>query len=153
MTVQFERGTVWQRDVGQFDPGYVVVPPPVRVAPPIRGRRAVVPLAPAPSPVALGTTAFDGLWSVVIMTDSGPCDRAYRYGVRINDGFVSSDAAGGVALQGRVAPNGSVRVGISAGGIPPRARAACHPDLGSGTWHGQGSGASYVGTWQAERRG
>jgi len=31
-------------------------------------------------------TSFDGSWSVLIMTDAGTCDRAYRYGLRIAGG-------------------------------------------------------------------
>ncbi len=29
---------------------------------------------------------YDGNWSVLIVTDSGSCDRAYRYALRIADG-------------------------------------------------------------------
>ena len=32
---------------------------------------------------------FDGQWSVLIVTESGTCDRAYRYGVTIRSGNVS----------------------------------------------------------------
>jgi hypothetical protein len=73
--------------------------------------------------------------------------------VQINNGFVSSDAAGGVSLQGRVAPNGAVRVSVAAGGQSAEGQGRMSPTLGSGVWHGQGSGASCAGTWQAERRG
>ncbi|HEV3371537.1 MAG TPA: hypothetical protein VG145_03250, partial [Xanthobacteraceae bacterium] len=32
---------------------------------------------------AAATPNYDGLWSVVIVTEKGSCDRAYRYPVRI----------------------------------------------------------------------
>ena len=31
---------------------------------------------------------FDGNWSVLIVTNSGPCDRGYRYGLSIRNGFL-----------------------------------------------------------------
>ena len=40
------------------------------------------------SPVATARTPFDGAWSVLIITDRGTCDRAYRYALRIADGRV-----------------------------------------------------------------
>ena len=40
---------------------------------------------------------------------------SYRYGVQINNGNVVYDGGGPITLQGRVAPNGAVRVIVSAG--------------------------------------
>ena len=37
---------------------------------------------------ALARTPFDGNWSVLIVTDAGDCDRAYRYALVIRDGRV-----------------------------------------------------------------
>ena len=34
------------------------------------------------SPHAMARTPFDGAWSVLIVTDRGTCDRAYRYALR-----------------------------------------------------------------------
>jgi hypothetical protein len=45
---------------------------------------AVLVLAATVSGSAKTTrTSFDGTWTVLIMTDAGTCDRAYRYGLRI----------------------------------------------------------------------
>ncbi len=33
--------------------------------------------------------AFDGLWSVLIVTEKGDCDRGYRYPIRIARGALS----------------------------------------------------------------
>ena len=45
--------------------------------------------AAAPGPTFAAARAnFDGNWSVLIVTDSGPCNRAYRYGVAIRSGSV-----------------------------------------------------------------
>ena len=37
---------------------------------------------------ATSAPSHDGLWSVVIVTERGTCDRAYRYPVRISRGNV-----------------------------------------------------------------
>jgi hypothetical protein len=39
--------------------------------------------------VARARTGFDGIWSVMIITDNGACDRAYRYPLRIANGRTS----------------------------------------------------------------
>jgi hypothetical protein len=150
MVIQFDRGTVWQRDLGQFDTGYLV---PAKPQAPVKTKPVIAPISPAPSPAAR-TANFDGSWSVTIVTESGPCDRAYRYGVQITNGYVSSDAAGGVAtLQGRVAPNGSVRVNVSAGAQFAEGQGRMSSNVGTGTWQGQGPGGACAGSWQAQRRG
>src|SRR5262245_50205244 len=38
---------------------------------------------------ATAATSYDGTWSVLIITNSGPCDRAYRYAVSIRNGVVN----------------------------------------------------------------
>jgi hypothetical protein len=161
MTIQFDRGTIWQRDLGEPPAPPVVtrrsartVSPKVvapKVAPTNKHVSAVVPSRPVPSaPVA---TAFDGDWSVVIMTQSGGCDRAYRYGVRISNGDVVYDGGGPVDLQGHVFSNGSVRVRVSGAGQEANGQGRLSRTVGTGTWQGQGSLGSCAGVWQAERRG
>jgi hypothetical protein len=161
-TIQFDRGTIWQRDLGEPPPA----PPAVtkrsaktaspkvvqpEVAPTDKHVSAAVPSRPAPAaPVA---TAFDGDWSVVIMTQSGGCDRAYRYGVRISNGDVVYDGGGPVDLQGHVFSNGSVRVRVSGAGQEANGQGRLSRSVGTGTWQGQGSLGSCAGVWQAERRG
>jgi hypothetical protein len=158
MTIQFDRGTIWQRDLGG--------PPP---APPVVTRRSAKTVSPKvvqpkveqtdrrisarPIPAAPVATAFDGDWSVVIMTQSGGCDRAYRYGVRISNGDVIYDGGGPVDLQGHVFSNGSVRVRVSGAGQEANGQGRLSRTVGTGTWQGQGSLGSCAGVWQAERRG
>jgi hypothetical protein len=169
MTLQFDRGTIWQRDLGEPPPAPVdrsnlkrgakagriadrVVSAPVSASAPVVVARPPVtkPTAPRPAPV---TNAFDGDWSVVIMTQSGGCDRAYRYGVRIANGDVVYDGGGPVDLQGHVFSNGSVRVSVSGAGQQANGQGRLSRTLGTGTWQGQGSLGSCAGVWQAERRG
>jgi hypothetical protein len=96
--------------------------------------------------------AFDGDWSVLIMTRNGPCDPSLRYGVQISNGQVVNNGAAAVDIQGRVNPNGTVRVNVQAGG--QWASGAGRLDLarGGGLWQGQGSAGACSGTWIAQRR-
>ena len=52
--------------------------------------------------MASAQRAYDGQWSVLIVTENGTCDRAYRYGVSIRSGGVYYDG-GVVNFTGRVA--------------------------------------------------
>ncbi len=101
---------------------------------------------------AVARTSYDGSWSVLIITHSGACDRAYRYGVQISDGYVLG-GGGPVNLQGRVAQNGIVRVSVSAGDQRADGSGRLSRDRGSGLWRGQGSAGTCAGRWEAERRG
>jgi len=94
---------------------------------------------------------YDGRWSVLIQTDRGACDRAYRYGLAIVNGNVSYAGDSGFVIRGRVAGNGSVTVRVSNGGSYADGRGRLSHSSGSGVWHGVGSGAC-SGRWLAERR-
>jgi hypothetical protein len=158
MTIQFDRGTIWQRDLGEPPAPPVVTRRsaklPKVVAPIEQTNKRVSAVVPSrPIPAAPVATAFDGDWSVVIMTQSGGCDRAYRYGVRISNGDVVYDGGGPVDLQGHVFSNGSVRVRVSGAGQEASGQGRLSRTVGTGTWQGQGSLGSCAGVWQAERRG
>src|SRR5262249_24632821 len=56
---------------------------------------------PPPAPAAAPAN-FDGRWSVVIITDSGSCDRAYRYRVRISGGRLYYDGDSAAVINGQV---------------------------------------------------
>ena len=42
---------------------------------------------------ATSAPSFDGVWSVVIVTEKGTCDRAYRYPIRISKGAVVNEGS------------------------------------------------------------
>jgi hypothetical protein len=161
MTIQFDRGTVWQRDLGELAPP----PPAVTInPPPAKGKKralALAPAAPAASPavrprpagVPAALTAFDGSWSVLILTQNGGCDRAYRYGVRISNGYVLNESGESVSLRGRVAPNGAIQVNVSSPVGQADGEGRLLRTSGNGTWQGQGPTGICTGVWQAERRG
>jgi hypothetical protein len=101
---------------------------------------------------AVARMSYDGSWSVLIITQSGPCERAYRYGVQISNGRVLG-GDGSANLQGRVAQNGAVRVSVSAGDQRADGSGRLSRDRGSGLWRGQGSTGTCTGRWEAQRRG
>jgi hypothetical protein len=104
------------------------------------------------SPPVMARTAFDGAWSVLIVTDHGTCDRAYRYALRINDGRVSYDDPN-FSVSGRVDGGGRVRVAVSAGGQSATGYGRLSGNSGQGFWNGRSAVSQCSGHWEAERRG
>src|ERR1043165_3614303 len=98
-------------------------------------------------------TSYDGNWSVLILTNSGPCDRGYRYGLSIRGGRVFYTGSLAVNADGQVSGNGVVRVRVSAGSQGATGVGRLPRDYGEGSWRGEGSAGSCSGTWTAERRG
>src|SRR5271154_6118489 len=72
--------------------------------------RSARPVPPAPASVA----QFDGMWSVSIVTDSGSCDRGYRYALHIANGRIFYDNPS-FNVNGQVNARGQVSVTVSAG--------------------------------------
>jgi hypothetical protein len=95
--------------------------------------------------------SFDGPWSVVVITKSGPCDQSYRYGVMIRAGTVSYLGGGAVSVSGRVLPNGSANVSVSAAGQSANGSGRLSGGRGGGTWRGQGPQGSCSGVWSASQ--
>src|SRR6185295_15870315 len=58
------------------------------------------------APARSAPLSFDGPWSVLVVTDQGSCDRAYRYGVEIRNGQVFYAGGSGVDISGQVNPRG-----------------------------------------------
>jgi hypothetical protein len=105
----------------------------------------------AAADTAFARTVYDGGWSVLIATQSGPCGPSYRYGVQIADGAVIYEG-GMVTMQGRVTPKGAVRVNLQAGSQWANGTGHLTKTRGGGVWRGQGTSGSCTGTWVAERR-
>ncbi|KQS74612.1 large exoprotein involved in heme utilization or adhesion [Methylobacterium sp. Leaf361] len=110
-----------------------------------------LPAASAPRAAAM-PDRFDGTWSVEIITETGNCDRAYRYPVRIERGrarFIGT----AFVVEGGVARNGAIRGSISNGAATADVRGRLGSDgFGAGTWVSTGALACR-GHWNAERRG
>jgi hypothetical protein len=93
---------------------------------------------------------FDGNWSVLIVTERGTCDRAYRYPVRISNGSVGYAGQASFDVFGRVGNNGAVTVTVSRGNQSATGTGALSGTDGSGYWRTASGECS--GTWTAERR-
>ena len=104
-----------------------------------------------PSPAAFAAIR-DGTWSVLIITEKGDCDRAYRYAVKIEHGQVSYQGEAAIDMAGTVAPNGAIKVSIRLGSKGADGSGHMSGQTGAGTWHSIGSNASCAGRWEAERR-
>ena len=76
---------------------------------------------------------FDGNWSVLIVTERGTCDRAYRYGISIRSGYVYY-GGGGVNFTGHVAANGTVNVRVTSGGAFADGSGRLSRNVGQGVW-------------------
>lgn len=95
---------------------------------------------------------FDGSWSVLIITDYGSCDRAYRYGVRISNGRVSYDGNSSVDIFGQVSPRGQVSVQVRQGDQQATGTGRLSQTSGGGRWSGNSPNQQCAGHWIAERR-
>ena len=104
------------------------------------------------APAALARTPYDGRWSVLIVTDAGTCDRAYRYALNISNGRVSYDDPS-FNVSGHVDGRGRVSVSVSAGGERANGAGQLSGNYGRGYWHGSSSTSACSGHWEAERRG
>ena len=99
---------------------------------------------------AAATSNFDGQWSVMIVTQKGSCDRAYRYPVKIDNGSVGYAGDAAFTVSGKVGPNGAVTVTVARGNQSANGQGKLSATDGSGMWVA-GSG-DCSGIWTAERR-
>jgi hypothetical protein len=97
-------------------------------------------------------TSFDGTWSVLIITDLGDCDRAYRYGVHIERGRIFYEGETGIEFSGRVQGDGRVTVTVRRGEQSASGSGRLSGNRGSGTWRGKSLTGECSGSWEAERR-
>src|ERR1700731_4171056 len=80
--------------------------------------------------------SFDGNWSVLVITESGTCDAAYRYGVSVENGAVRYRGESGIDVQGTVDDRGHVSVTIGRGDQRAEGTGRLTADSGTGTWSG-----------------
>ena len=98
------------------------------------------------------TGGFDGNWSVVIITEGGSCDAAYRYAVSVDNGTVHYRGEAGINVSGSVDDAGRVRVTIGRGSQRAEGSGRLTAASGTGTWSGSSSTDRCHGRWEAERR-
>ena len=106
-------------------------------------------IVPVSAP-AFAKSYFDGHWSVLIVTQKGTCDRAYRYPVKIDNGAVGYAGSASFNVTGKVGANGAVTVTVSRGDKSATGTGRMSATDGSGIWTAASGECS--GTWTAERR-
>ena len=111
---------------------------------------AVSAMPAAPAPISAGKQSLDGTWSVLIVTEKGTCDRAYRYPVRISNGAVGYAGEASFNVVGQVGANGAVKVTVSRGSQSATGTGRMSGSDGGGRWATASGECS--GTWSAERR-
>lgn len=118
-------------------------------APALSALAILAATVPASAP-AYARSNFDGQWSVLIVTQKGTCDRAYRYPVKISNGSVGYAGESSFTVTGKVAPTGAVTVTVARGDKSANGIGRMSSTDGAGVWTA-GSGEC-SGTWTAERR-
>ncbi|HWX31088.1 MAG TPA: hypothetical protein VNZ53_27065 [Steroidobacteraceae bacterium] len=99
-----------------------------------------------------GSANFDGLWSVVIVTLQGSCDRSYRYPLRIvGSRVMQANADSSYRLYGAVSRSGAIRVIVVRSGQWADGRGRLTDSRGAGNW--TTSAGQCAGHWTAIRRG
>ena len=97
------------------------------------------------------SNAFDGLWSMSILTQAGPCNASYRYPARIMGGRVmQADNNFSYQISGAVVASGSILVTVTQNGQSATGYGRLRGSSGGGRW--TASGNQCYGTWSALRR-
>ena len=113
---------------------------------------SIMPSDAAPRRRAALTNAYDGIWSVSVVTVYGDCDRGYRYPLRIVDGHVlKADDDPAYAVGGAVGRGGVIGVTVVGGGQSATGYGRLARNVGRGVWRTSNGRCS--GQWTAERRG
>jgi hypothetical protein len=106
-------------------------------------------LCHATGAVAKPTSAYDGAWSLVFVTQRGACDPSYNFNVNVSDGIITHPNL--VRFRGRVTSSGVVHASVTvqdkyAAGAGRLTRAT-----GRGTWSGYSGTSRCSGYWTAQR--
>ena len=113
---------------------------------------AAVMLASASTPVRSAPASFDGEWSLLIVTENGTCDRAYRYPIKVRNGAIRYEGEAGIAVDGNVRPDGKVSASVRRNEQGATGSGRLTQNSGSGTWAGRSPTGECSGHWEAERR-
>ncbi len=119
----------------------------------LAGLGLAVALAAVAAAPARAQSSYDGVWSVLVITEKGTCDRGYRYPIRIHRGKVGHANPENTSfnIAGRVNAGGGVFVKISRG--QQSASGSGHMSAGSGSGRWKTASGECSGVWTAERRG
>jgi hypothetical protein len=98
---------------------------------------------------AQASSAYDGSWDLLFVTQRGACDPTYDFSVNVNDGVVTHPNL--VRFRGHVAPSGAVRASVAVQDKYASGTGRLSSNSGRGTWSGYSGGARCSGYWTAVR--
>ena len=93
---------------------------------------------------------FDGRWSVLVVTEKGPCDQAYRWNLGVAGGRITDLEDNVASASGSIASSGRVNVRLVRGQDVLTAVGSIQQGAGRGTW--QSPSRQCSGRWEAEKR-
>lgn len=99
--------------------------------------------------IAAARSAYDGSWSLSIVTERGACDPSYTFSVQIINGIVS--VPGLVRARGRVSSGGAVSVSVTVGEKHASGSGRLSRTTGRGRWRGYSGSSRCAGSWTAQR--
>lgn len=105
--------------------------------------------SPAFASGATATSAYDGTWNLMFVTQRGACDPSYDFVVDISNGIVTHPNL--LKFRGRVSKSGSVRASVSAGAKYAAGSGRLAGGSGRGIWNGRSGDARCAGYWTALR--
>jgi hypothetical protein len=93
--------------------------------------------------------AYDGAWSLLFVTQSGPCDPTYNFNVNVSHGIVTHPNL--VRFRGRVTTSGLVRASVTVQDKHAVGAGRLTRNSGQGTWSGYSGRARCSGYWTARK--
>jgi hypothetical protein len=101
------------------------------------------------SPASARTTAYDGSWNLVFVTQRGACDPSYDFTVNVANGIVTHPNL--VKFIGYVGRSGAVRASVTVQDRYASGSGRLSGTSGRGTWSGYSGTARCSGYWTARR--
>ena len=97
------------------------------------------------------STAYDGSWSLSVVTSRGSCAPSFQFEIEISNGVIRYQ--GPASVNGRVSSDGEVRVSVSSEDSRASGSGKITRRSGRGTWSGRSttSGEACSGHWSAQR--
>lgn len=96
-------------------------------------------------------TTYDGIYSINVITEDGPCDKAYQGSVTITDGQVTAISQPMATASGLVEDDGTISLTFRQNEQVAHVGGKIRGRHGSGAW--SSPTAQCGGIWRAERQG
>ncbi len=94
-------------------------------------------------------TAYDGSWSLSVVTQSGDCAPSYYFQLQVINGVVHYQ--GPAKVQGHVSSGGAVSVSVSTESQHASGSGKLSGNSGRGRWSGRSATERCSGSWTAQR--